>query len=252
MALDDYGKDNPYVRLGDALEIVVRGLLDETSLESPSERTTIPNYVYALLTYFQFLEQVTDEQMVDMVRKRADLRCAVRWHLGFPNIPPSTLCEFRRWLFANPSYQDTFITLASRSARLLLPEAPPDLPGITDILRSICAVTRVEKLKDQMLLTLESLTARLPDWVLSIAPPHWYDRYSRSPKNIFIANARKDWLALLPEIEQDMKILLDAVAANQDRNLAETPEIEKLRALWEEQFADPQKRECLLCSHPKP
>jgi transposase len=251
-AMGDYSPESPYIRFGDALDELVRDLLNETALESPSDRTSIPTYVYAILTYFQFLEQVTDEHMVETVRRRADLRYAIHWHMGFPNIPTSTLCEFRRWLYTHPSFHETFITLVNRSAELVLPEAKPCQPDIAHILKSICAVTRVEKAKDVMLQAIETLSAEAPGWIRTIAPPHWYDRYSRLPRNIFSANVKKDWLNLLPDIEYDIRLLLDALVQKQDERLSTLPEIKELQALWEEQFANPQKKECLLCSRPKP
>ena len=84
-----------------------------------------------MLTIFQFAEELTNQQMVDALRSRLDLKYALHLPVNYHRFEPSALCEFRRQLFADAAFQQIFQKLLDRTAEFGLLKTIRSQPVLT-------------------------------------------------------------------------------------------------------------------------
>ena len=83
-----YGKGNAYLKLGDHLNELLAGLTPpDTEPCTIGNKTLESSFHCAMLTVFQFIEELANRQIVEAVRARVDLKYAL--HLPMNN-PSST------------------------------------------------------------------------------------------------------------------------------------------------------------------
>ena len=233
-----YGKGNVYLRLGDALDELLFELIpSEMQLRSSENRTPEANVQCALLNIFQFAEELTNQQIVEALRNRVDLKYALHLPLNYPSFDPNALCEFRRQLFADAAYQEIFQTLLDRTAEFGLFKTIQGQPvSARQVLVAVCTVTRFEEVVEGMHQALEALAVTNPEWLRQVTLPYWYDRYNRRTPTSILHNFDKKWKAKVLEIGSDIQYLLGEIDNAQQRSLASLPAVKCLRQIWEEQF----------------
>ena len=94
-----FRKGNLLMRIRDEIGI----LFDDqmfASLYDARGQLAISPWRLALVTVFQFLENLSDRQAAEAVRSRIDLKYALSLELGDPGFDLSVLCEFRARLLA--------------------------------------------------------------------------------------------------------------------------------------------------------
>jgi hypothetical protein len=228
-----FGKGNSYVIIGDRLE----SLFAKMDL-SWLDRGVNPTYsllIYALVTVFQFNERLPDRRAAEALRSRPDWKYALHLPLMHPGIVPLALCEFRRQLWHNSigvqTFQDIVAAVAACGLSPIDNEAPID---VSDILASICNLSRLEQITDALRAALETLAANRPEWLLRTARPCWYDRYTTRQSLRDLSSIMPDQLALGQAIGEDAAHLLDAIDDAPD--LAQLPEIQLLQRVYSGQF----------------
>jgi hypothetical protein len=233
-----YGRGNVYLRLGDALSNLICDLVPAETKKSTSDiQTGQAKIQLALLTIFQFAEELTNQQIVVALRNRVELKYALHLPMNYPNIDPISLCEFRRQLFANPEYQQIFQTLLDRTGEFGLFKKIHDQPVLVEpALLAVCTATRFEEVEEAMHQALEILAVSNPEWLRQVTLPFWYDRYSRQNQNPSYRSSEGRWNIKVLEIAADIQYLLDQIEQAHSPALASLPEVKELRRVWGEQF----------------
>jgi hypothetical protein len=83
---------------------------------------------------------------------------------------------------------------------------------------------------------VEALAASYPEWLRTIALPHWYRRYYYKQAPDHNARASKNIKASLQSVGEDGRHLLEAVEKSENPGLMKLPEIRTLRREWQSQF----------------
>ena len=90
-----YGQENSYIKMGDSLDILLRVLISPNSkpfsMVDNSFETTIQ---CAMLTIFQFLEILSNKQMVEAAHSRVEIKYALHLpliHINYANFAGSSL-----------------------------------------------------------------------------------------------------------------------------------------------------------------
>lgn len=233
-----YGKGNIYLRLGDGLNDLLSDLIPiELKLPAIDQNTLQTKIQYAMLTIFQFAEELTNQQMVEALRNRVDLKYALHLPVNYHRFEPSDLCEFRRQLFADTAFQQIFQKLLDRTAEFGLLTTTHSQPVLTQqVLDAVCTVTRFEEVVEAMHQALETLAVTNPEWLRQVALPYWYDRYSRRTRMPSFQNSEGEWLKKALQVGSDIQYLLGEIAKMNDPRLSALPEITGLRRVWDEQF----------------
>lgn len=230
-----FGSNNFYLRVGDQLEALLAGVRTASLLavERPF-LTDVP--VLALVTFFQYVEGLSDVQAADALRTRLEWRYALHLPVVTPNIPDTAFCRYRHDLLIDPVAQREMETLVQRLFRLGFGQPP--VPVGSQLLASICALNRLLWLYQGMERAVELLASRKPEWLGEIARPYWYTLY-RAVESRGGNWANKEAAeAMSLTIGADIRYLLETMESAGDTELARRPELLALAKLWEEQFED--------------
>lgn len=248
-----FGRGNIYLRIGENLDTLLSDL-DDFQMEINGERSTAHIYVFALISAFQFAEDLTDQRIIEAVRNRIDLKCALHLPLSLPRLDPTSLCTFRKQIFADGRNRNTYQVLIDRLAVFGLLKSCPAQPLRADyMLNEICQSNRLELLTEAMYRALESLAISDAEWLRSVILPHWYVSYSRSNRgNRFIDSMdnQANWEDRINEISTDIQYLLNEINQSSSPHLAALGEVHELRAVFESQLSIHSKNSANILEQP--
>ncbi len=132
----------------------------------------------------QFCEGLSDRQSGDAVRARLDWKHALALPLEDPGFDASVLCEFRARLIEGKAERllfDTLLTLLRDQG--LVKAGGAQRTDSTHVLSSIHALNRLELLGETVRHALNRLAVIAPEWLVSWAPPAWFERYGKQISN---------------------------------------------------------------------
>lgn len=193
----------------------------------------------ALATVLQFLEGLSDRQAADAVRGRIDWKYALALELSDPGFDHTVLSEFRSRLLQGTAERRLLDLLLERLRALeLLKARGRQRTDSTHVLAAVRVLNRLERVGETLRAALNALAAEAPDWLRTIAPSEWYERYGRRVENYRLPKgeaARSEYAAV---IAADGQWLLAAIDAAELPQLREVPAVQVLRRTWQEQFAE--------------
>ncbi len=132
----------------------------------------------ALVTVFQFLEQLSDRQAADAVRGRIDWKYALGLELTDPGFHFSVLTEFRARLVAGGAEHLLLDTMLERfKARGLVKARGKQRTDSTHVLGAVHDLHLLELVAETLRAALDDLAAAVPDWLREVAQPAWFERY---------------------------------------------------------------------------
>ncbi len=98
-------------------------------------------------------------------------------------------------------------------------------------------LNRLERVGETLRAALNSLAVVAPDWLQSVAPPAWYERYGSRVENYDLPKSEAARRELAATIAADGQLLLDTIdAAVEQPWLGQVPVVQVLRQVWVEQF----------------
>jgi transposase len=239
-----FGRSNFYIVIGEHLD----NLLEDVQLTGLSEKECASKRegsTWALITFFQFLEGLTDVQAVDAVRTRIDWKFALHLSLIPARFHEYVFCEFRQRILTYSDNQQEFQRLVDRITSLVpSPTGPAQQLNGLEVASFVCSVNRLSHAQQAMNQVLEILAARFPDWLRKMALPHWYGRYNRVIPRLEVALLLGQQRFLMEEIGADIHHLLEKIHQSGSTELAELHEIKMLEQVWAQQFTTPEQRTC--------
>lgn len=246
-----FGRSNFHILVGEHLETI----LEDTQFELSSERGGISKVdvaTLALITFFQFLEGLTDIQAVDAVRTRTDWKFALHMSLIPTIFHESALCQFRQRILTDFGSQLEFQRLIDRLAKFnpSIRSNFQDLKSL-DIVALVCSINRLNRAQQAMHQALEVLAVRFPEWLRKAALPHWYGRYNRATPRLEVTLLLGQQRFLMEEIETDIHHLLEKLHQSGLQELGELPEVKVLHQIGSQESLAHQPLEGVgnqLCS----
>src|SRR4051794_18187716 len=168
----------------------------------------------ALITVFQFLEHLSDRQAADAVRARIDWKYALGLELTDPGFHFSVLAEFRARFVAGQAEHRLLDTMLERfKARGLVKARGKQRTDSTHVLGAVRDLHLLELVGETLRAALDDLAAVVPDWLRTLAPPAWFERYGHRVEDSRLPRSREKREALALEIGADGFRLLDALDA---------------------------------------
>lgn len=231
-----FGHSNFYIQVGEHLEAI----LEDIQLASLSEAVRDPmagGATLPLISFFQFVEGLTDAQAADAVRTRIEWKFALHLPINALPFKEYALCEFRRSSVTNPASRLEFQKLIDR----LLTFRPPIDNQIehiknSQLLFSVCSANRWNWALQAMCQTLETLACKYPDWLRQVALPHWYGRYNHlSPLSASSASICQGGLTK-EDIGADIHHLVVAMIYSGNREMNGLQEVKSLYRIWMQEF----------------
>jgi len=192
----------------------------------------------ALVTVMQFAENLTDRQTADAVRARIDWKYALNLDLTDDGFDFSVLSEFRQRLLANDAEARLLeMMLASFQQRKLLSARGRQRTDSTHILAHVRELNRLECVGETLRAALNQVAVAAPEWLKGLAPPEWFDRYSRPFSEYRLPQKDVERLALGEQIGRDGMLLLTQIyAPTTPSELRQLEQVEVLRRVWVLQF----------------
>jgi transposase len=225
--------ENLYLAIGDQLPSLCADI-DWTQLDAFGEKPASRLFLVAMVTAFQYAEELSDRAAANAVRERTDWKYALHLPLDFPGLDPAELAEFRSRLRSNADGRQVFRRVLARLARTgLLRSGAKGEISASDVLARIEYLNRVEGVSRAMCLALENLAATDPEWLQANSLPHWVERYGPQGEMRRRPILPEEQQNLLDAFETDITHLLGAIARSGRADLARMPEIQTLQALSE-------------------
>ena len=180
----------------------------------------------ALATVLQFVEGLSDRQAADAVRGRIDWKYALGLSLIDPGFDHTVLSEFRSRLVEGGAERLLLDTLLQHLRdRGLVKARGRQRTDSTHVLAAVRGLNRLERVGETVRAALNELAVVAPDWLQALAPPAWYERYSRRVEAYRLPKAEKERLELAATIGADGDQLLAAIDAAVEPWLAQLPAI---------------------------
>jgi transposase len=197
----------------------------------------------AMVTVFQFMENLSDRQAAAMVVKRIDWKYALHLALTDAGFNYSVLCEFRQRLLRHHQETLVFERLLKKLQALGLVKAR----GVqrTDALAVLGAVTRLNRLElvcETLRTVLNDLARLEPLWLQQSVPQTFIERYSeRAEAERLVTEtgvkAEAQVQRLAQQAGQDGYWLLQRLsAADAPVSLKTLSTVQTLRTIWEQHF----------------
>ena len=230
-------KGNLYLTIGDQLGALFEDVDFARLYAADGKPALSPNWL-ALLTVFQFMENLPDREAADAVRACLDWKYALHLSLEDSGFDASVLSEFRGRLAQHALAQEMFERVLKRLQGLgLLQTGGKPRTDATAVLAATQLLNRVQLVAETMRLALEALSDDRPDWLRAISLPHWYERYSLLLTGFRLPRGQDKQAALALDIGRDGFYLLDAMPQPEaPSQAASLPEISVLAQVWQQQF----------------
>ncbi len=231
-----FSRSNFYIVIGEHLETLLEDIWLSGSSEK-EEAAKIEEATSALITFFQFVEGLTDIQAVDAIRTRVDWKFALHLSPIPARLYENVLCEFRQRLLTDSTSQCAFQKSVDQLTTLI-PSLSNNFQNLKspDVAAFVCSVNRVNHAQQTMNQVLEILAARFPDWLRKIALPHWYVRYSRMLPRLEVAILLGQQQFLMEEIGADIHHLLEKIHQSGAQEIEKLDEVKVLHQVWSQQF----------------
>jgi transposase len=238
-----FRKGNLLMRIRDEIGILYDDRMF-ASLYDARGQLAISPWRLALVTVFQFLENLSDRQAADAVRSRIDLKYALSLELGDPGFDFSVLCEFRARLLAGGRDQNLLeVMLEHLHERGLVKARGKQRTDSTHVLAAVRSLNRLEFVGETMRAALNAVATSAPQWLIEHNRPDWLERYGARVEQYRLPKGEAARQVLGETIGADGHDLLGALFAETERFwLCRLPAVERLRIVWIQQFRYDQGR----------
>jgi len=194
----------------------------------------------ALVTVMQFAEGLSDRQAAEAVRARIDWKYALGLELTGPGFDFSVLSEFRaRLVAASAAHTLLEQLLTVCRERGWLQARGRQRTDSTHVLGALRVLNRLERVAETLRAALNAVAAAAPDWLRSVAPPEWHERYDRRIEDYRLPRGREARLAYAAIVGGDGQRLLEALtAATAPEGLTPLPAVHVLQCVWQAEFTE--------------
>jgi transposase len=232
-----FPKGNIYVFLRDTLGSIYQ---DELFADVYPERGQ-PAYApwrLALVTVFQFMENLTDRQAADAVRSRLDWKYCLSLELTDPGFDHTVLSEFRTRLVAQTAeerFLEAVIDLCKE--RGWLKARGRQRTDSTHILAKVRALNRAECVVETLRHALNVLAVVAPDWLRSQVHPDWLERYGPRASEYRFPSGTEERQQFLDQVGRDGWNLLAAIKADPASHwMLSIPAVDTLQRIWKQDY----------------
>ena len=192
----------------------------------------------ALVTVFQFAENLTDRQAADAVRARLDWKYALSLDLDDPGFDFSVLSEFRGRLFgggAEGRLLNRMLELFGE--RGLIEGGGRQRTDATHVLGAVRELNRLEIVGETLHAALNVLAQVAPVWLSGHVDAGWFERYGERFSDYRLPEVKGERRDLSELVGRDGMALLDAVYGPEAPDyLRAVPAVDVLRRVWVQHF----------------
>ncbi len=239
-----FPKGHPLMRIADEFSLLYSNS-QFAPLFSPTGQPALDPARLALVTVFQFMEGLSDEQAADAVRGHLAWKYALALPLHYSGFDSSVLSEFRSRLIAGGLEMRLLDTLLQAlQERGLLKARGRARTDSTHVLAAVRTLGRLVSCAETMRSALNALAEADPDWLGPLIDPEWVERYSHRVSDYHLPKGKEARRAMASLIGADGRRLLTAVyAEGASAGLRRLPQVQVLREVWLQQFYAPTQQD---------
>ena len=226
-------KGNAITRLRDEFGTIYTDQ-DFATLFSTTGQPAIAPWKLALITVFQFFENLTDRQAVHAVLTRIDWKYALSLKLTDPSFDHTVLSEFRSRL-VNGNQELVLLNkmLEVFNAKGLLKTRGRQRTDSTHILSSARVMQRLEHVTETVRAALNALATSHPEWTRGMANPAWFERYSKRAEDYHLPKGKQAREEFVSTVGDDGYALLELLAlAQAPKGASDLPAVDALHRTW--------------------
>ena len=227
-------EDDPYRVIGEQLADLV-GDEQFAALYEPTGRAAVSPSLLALVTIFQFLEDLPDREAARQVVVRLDWKYALHLPLGDGGFDFSCLSYFRRRLLAHEQSRLVFEAVLARVRALgFLKKHGKQRTDSLGVVGAVRELSQLELMTEAVRLALRALLVADPAWVETTVPAAFRALYLERRSDYRLTTAERE--AELVRVGQDGAWLLDQLAAEDQAALRALPAVETLATIWTQRY----------------
>ena len=232
-----FPKGNPYLTFRDQLGVIFQDD-DFVDLYPDQGQPGLSPWRLAWVTIMQFRETLSDRQAAEAVRARIDWKYFLGLELTDPGFDFSVLSEFRDRLLAGSAEERLLDKLLERCQdQGLLKARGQQRTDSTHVLAAIRVLNRLELVGETLRAALNELASAAPEWLQSLAPLEWYERYSKRIEDNRLPREQSKRDTYAQRVGEDGFALLDALEDDQaPEEIRDLPIIDTLRRTWHRHY----------------
>jgi transposase len=225
---------NPYRVIGDHLA----DILDDAhfaALYAPTGRAALSPALLALVTLFQFMENIPDREAAEQVVVRLDWKYALHLPVTDAGVDFSCLCYFRRRLLAHAQERLVFEQILGKIQALgFVKKRGKQRTDSLAVLGAVRQLSALETVTETLRLAVRALAQADPTWVAQEVPASFVQAYAHNRSDYRLsADERK---AALQQVGQDGVWLLERLEATAPAALRDLEAVQVLRTVWEQRY----------------
>jgi transposase len=224
--------DDPYRTIGEQLADIVRDS-EFADLYRNHGRAAVSPAVLALVTLFQFAEDIPDREAARQLRVRLDWKYALRLGLTDPGFHYSDLSYFRRRLREHAAERRVFEAILTRVRRLGLLRARKQRTDALAVLGAVAELSTLELVWETVRLAVGAGAEQAPLWAQAKLPTSWREPHERRRSDYRLSPAQR--AEALRVAGQDAAWLLEQLAGA-PAAVRELEAVATLGAVWEQRF----------------
>ncbi len=206
-----FPKGNLYLQLRDEIGV----LFDDADFAALFPSRGQPAYApwrLALITIFQFIENLSDRAASESVRARIDWKYALSLDLEDSGFDSTVLCEFRARLIAGEAENSLFDKLLDWCrGRKMLKARGKQRTDSTHVLAFVRGINRLECVLESMRSALNAIAKESPEWLNQMFQQEWLFRYYQRGSNARVPHSAAGRQEFAETVGRDAHALLDAV-----------------------------------------
>jgi transposase len=225
---------DPYRVIGEQLADIVEDA-QFAALYDATGRAAISPSVLALVTVFQFLEDLPDRETARQVVVRLDWKYALHLPLGYLGFDFSCLSYFRRRLLEHEQSRLLFEAILTRVRALgFLKKHGKQRTDSLGVVGAVRELSQLEMMREAVRLALRALLVADAGWVEARVPAAFRTLYLERRSDYRLTAAERQ--AELVQVGQDGAWLLDQLAAEDAAVLRGLAEVATLATSWRQRY----------------
>ena len=213
-------------------EILDEGIL--AGMYSHTGRGGINPVLLSFVLVLQFLENLPDRQAADMARLRMDWKYALRQELTWIGFDYSSLCNFRKRLYAHGREYALFEQVLRYLAESGYLKSKRQRTDATHVLGAVERLSRLELVWETLRLALGALINADAKWVVKQLPTTFVEVYSQKRGDYRLSKGQAE--RAMRDAGRDGFWLLSQIEQHGEAQWQELAEITLLRQVLEQQF----------------
>jgi transposase len=223
-----------YRVIGDRLGDIVRDE-DFAELYEPTGRNAVWPSLLAMVTVFQFQEDIPDREAAEMAVRRIDWKYALHLSLGYAGFHFTDLHNFRQRLLDNEEDALVFDALLDKiQACGFLKKRSRQRTDSSHVIGVVQKLARLELVTETLRMTLREIKQADEGWYTRVLPVAFCEVYLHRRRDYRLSDAERQ--AALRQTGQDGFWLLTQIDRDAPLAIRELAAVRTLRTIWEQQY----------------